>query len=137
MAPRSTTPFSGRGDRHRASEGDERTLGRVEGVRDAERDRLVPAGMSARRSEDERDVERSESLGAHLVAAFGGLADAAEIADDDALDALERTRLQELGAEPVEPVGRLVQVLDQDDAPVEARLQRSAAQAREHREVAP
>src|SRR4051795_13437938 len=118
MAPRSTTSLSARGDGDRAPKGDERTLGCVEGVRDAERDRLVAAGVSEGRAEDERNPERLEALGEHLVAAFGGLADAEQVPDDDALGALERSRLEELGAEPVEAIRGLVQVLEEDDAAV-------------------
>src|SRR3954462_7976075 len=136
MAPRSTTSLSARGDRHRAPEGDERTLGRVEGVRDAERDRLVAARMAKGSAEDERNAERLEALREYLVAAFGGLADAEQVPDDDTLRPVERPGLQELGAEPVEAIGRLVEVFEEDDAAIEAGLQRRAAQACEHGEVA-
>src|SRR3954462_5008890 len=122
MAPRSTTSPSGRGGSHRASEGDKRALGRVEGMRDAERDRLVAAGMAERGAEDEGNPERLEPLRQHLVAAFGGLADAEEVADDDPLRAFERSGLEKRRAPRVEPIGRFVQVLEKHDAAVEARL---------------
>src|SRR5438874_2693268 len=135
MAPRSTTSPSGRGGRDRASEGNERALGRVEGVRDAERDGLVAAGVAERRPEDEGNAERLEPLRQHLVAAFGGLADAEEVADHDALRAFERSGLEKLGAQAVEAIRRLVQVFEEHDAAVEAGLQRCAAQACEDREI--
>src|SRR5438067_3095778 len=127
---------SARRGRDRASEGDERTLGRVEGVRDTERDRLVAAGVADGSAQDEGNPERLEALRQHLVAAFGGLADAEEIADDDALHPFERSGLEELGAQPVQAIGRLVQILEDHDAAVEAGLKRRAAQAREHGEIA-
>src|SRR5438270_12774179 len=79
---------SGGRDLDRASEGDERTLGRVEGVRDAERDRLVAARVTEGGAEHERDPERREALRDTLVAPFRRLADAEESSDDHPLPAL-------------------------------------------------
>ena len=64
------------------------------------------------------------------------LAGRGEIADDESLDGVEGAAEQELGEEAVEAVRRLVEVLEQDDAAVEAGLQQRAAHRREGGEVA-
>src|SRR5204862_538805 len=84
---------------------------------------------------DEGNAERLEPLRQHLVAAFGGLAGAEEVADHDALRAFERSGLEKLGAQGVEAIRRLGQVCEEHDAAVEAGLQRCAAPACEDREA--
>src|SRR5204862_419821 len=59
-----------------------------------------------------------------------------EIADDKTLRALERAAEQELREQAVEPVWRLVQILEKHEAAFELRLQRRAAHRREAREIA-
>src|SRR5206468_1862720 len=97
---------------------------------------LVASGVAEGGAEDDRDVQGGEALGDDLLAASGILARGGEVADDESLGFLEGAAEEELGEEAVEPVGRLVQVLEEDDAAAELRLKRSPAHGSEAREIA-
>src|SRR2546421_6254451 len=108
----------------------------VQRVCAAEGDRLVPAGVAEGRSEDHRDREGSEALGYDFLAASRVFPRREEIADDKTLRALERAAEQELREQAVEPLWRLVQILEKHEAAFELRLQRRAAHRCEAREIA-
>src|SRR3954454_16925299 len=108
----------------------------IEGVRAAEGNGLVPAGVAEGGAEDDRDVEAAQPLCDDLLAAGGILAWSGEVADDESLCAVERAAEQELGQETVEPVGRLVEVYEEDDGVPELGLQRGAAHRSEAGEFA-
>src|SRR5882724_3749425 len=99
----------------------QRALLGVERVRAAEGDGLVAAG---------------ETLGDDFLAAGRVFARGGEVAHDEGFRSVEGAAEEELGEETVEPVGWLVEVLEQDDAAAELRLQRGAAHGGECREVA-
>src|SRR5882672_4459825 len=114
----------------------QRALLGVQRMRAAESDGLVAAGVAEWRSEDDRDVEAGETLGDDFLAARGVLAGGGEVADDERFGSVEGTIEEELGQETVQPVRRLVQVLEQDDGSAELWLQRGAAHGGESGEVA-
>src|SRR5207248_2278740 len=109
---------------------------RVKRVRAAEGDGLVAAGVTEGPAERDRDLERTEALGHHFFATRAVFAGRREVADDESLRAVEGSAQEQLRAEAVETVRRLVQILEQDDAALQARLQRCPAHRGERRQVA-
>src|SRR5712664_728810 len=114
----------------------QRALLRVERMRAAEGYGLVAAGVAEWCSEDDGDVEAGEALGDDFLAARGVFVRSGEVTDDEGLRSVEGAAEEELGQETVEPVRRLVQVLEQDDGSAELWLQRGAAHGGESGEVA-
>ena len=77
-----------------------------------------------------------EALGYDFLAASRVFPRREEIADDKTLGAVERAAEQELREQAVEPVWRLVQILEKHEAAFELRLQRRAAHRRKACEIA-
>src|SRR6266403_2021377 len=114
----------------------QRALLGVERVRAAEGDGLVAAGVAEGGPENDGNVEAGETLGHDFLAARGVFAWGGEVADHESLRSVERAAEEELSQETVEPVRRLVEILEQDDGSAELRLQRRAAHGGEGRQVA-
>src|SRR5882762_8384434 len=114
----------------------QRALLGVERMRAAEGDGLVAAGVAEGSAEDDGDVEAGEALGDDFLAARGVFAWSGEVADDERFGSVEGAVEQQLGQETVEPVRRLVEVIEQDDGASELRLERGAAHGSEGGEVA-
>src|SRR5438105_7297061 len=101
----------------------------------AEGDGLVAPRVAERRPEHDRDAESGETLGDRLLASSRILTKREEVANHETLGALERPAEQELREQAVEPIRRLVQVFEEDEAALQLRLQRRAAHRREARQI--
>ena len=65
--------------------------------------------MTDRGAAEDRDAERTESI------EHDGVVGDAQITEDDAGDLIKPARAEKLGEHPVDPVGRLVDLLQQQD----------------------
>src|SRR5881394_893643 len=114
----------------------QRALLGVERVRASKGDGLVAAGVAEGRSEDDRNSEAGEAFGDDFLAARGVFARGGEVAHDEGFRSIEGAAEEELGEKTVDPVRRLVEVLEQDDGAAELWLQGGAAHGGESGEVA-
>src|SRR3954465_2173843 len=103
------------GGRGRSFERGQRAPGGGHGRRAAEGDGLVVAGVAEGGAEGDRDLEAGKPFPDHFLAALRIFTGRGEVADDESLGAVEGAAEQELGEKTVDPVRRLVEVLEQDD----------------------
>src|SRR2546427_2110362 len=108
----------------------------IEGVRAAEGDGLVAAGVAEGRPERDGDTELAQALRHHFVPALRVFTWRREVAHHESLCAVEGAAEEELGEQAIEAIRRLVEVFDQHDAPAKLRLDWRAAHRGERREIA-